>query len=175
MRLEMKSLLEGCKQNILALRGRLSSFEAGPRTFRFPENLHALNLRTLAVALSTGISIGHTLDQLEPDNTRTWEQTSSMWATEILQLAKAAIKYRLGSIAMVICLIAAGVGTNDAAIKAEIQALLAEYESSFPRVAATDWTAELKEAERGMTLERPGLALKLSGTLAAWGSNYRGI
>lgn len=153
LRFEIKSIYEDGKTNTVELRKRLKEIEDSPSSINLAENRHALSLRTLAVTLATVIVIGRMLDTLEPQNISRNRKESSLWAMEILRLARTAQKYRLGSLNMVSALSVAWFAVEETSLRDEILALLEEYASSFLVLAGTDWSTELEKMAQRLTLE----------------------
>ena len=127
--LEVKSLLEACRNNIKALRNRLEAVERDLLPPIIKKLLHANRLKMLGMSLMTGILFDSIYSQLlgEPIGS---SAESTQWSSEILRLAQIAAKYHpLGSSAMIFCLHAAWIGTSDQKMKWELEALSADYEN----------------------------------------------
>jgi hypothetical protein len=155
---ETNSLLEDCKINITALRDRLTAFEEDPTPFRMTAFLHAHRVRLLSLALTTGIILSCILSSLSGKPLRLCSQ-SSQWSHEILHLAEVAVRYQpLGSMAMILCLRVAWIGTASENIREKIKTLLADYEKACQgHPSSTDLTANLEWMERRFTLKEPWL------------------
>ncbi|KAI4169565.1 MAG: hypothetical protein LQ343_005585 [Gyalolechia ehrenbergii] len=128
LELETRSLLDECKPIITHLRERLQKYDPNTISAGLRNHLHAHYLRSLGLALGTGIILNCVLSGLEGTRDCIHEE-SSAWSEEIVQLSESAKKYRpLGAIAMVICLRFAWMGAADTDAKERVERLLFDYE-----------------------------------------------
>ncbi|KAL8753175.1 MAG: hypothetical protein Q9184_005495 [Pyrenodesmia sp. 2 TL-2023] len=127
LELETRSLLEKCTTSISTLRERLQAYDPISTPAELRDHLHALHLRSLGLALSTGILLNCVLSGLEGTSNEICEESSS-WSDEIFHLSKLATKYRpLGAMAMGICLKFAWMGAASADARERVEALLIDY------------------------------------------------
>ena len=150
--LETSSLLEGCKTIIKTLRDRLEQYKLDFRPAELAVKLHAHYVRSLALALTTGIILDCISSRLE--GVGMGKHESSRWAREIVQLAEVATRYQpLGSLIMIFCLHTAWVGATDAGTMEKIKTLLADYDRVCLGRSATDFDAELEKTRKRFSLE----------------------
>jgi hypothetical protein len=113
---------------------------------------HVHYQRSYAIGLAVGIILGCVLSAIDIEDTElTLELTS--FSKEILALAEPATKYRpVGASYMVLCLLAAWVGTTDHSIRSLVERELAEFQRDFPEGQATISTADLEQIFRQLHL-----------------------
>ncbi|KAL8924496.1 MAG: hypothetical protein Q9172_002661 [Xanthocarpia lactea] len=154
LELETRSLLEDCKGIITTLRERLQNYDPVNKPPQLRGHVHAHFLRSLALALATGITINCVLSGLE--GTSDWVcEDSSTWSEEIIDLAEHAIMYRpLGSMAMLICLRIAWMGAANSSARKEIELLIFEWDRTCMGLSENDTTlSELGRMMRRFTLQ----------------------
>ncbi|KAL8768481.1 MAG: hypothetical protein Q9209_005272 [Squamulea sp. 1 TL-2023] len=154
LELETRSLLDDCRGVFTPLRQRLADYDPSAHPAKLRNHLHAHYLRTLALALGTGIIINCVLSGLE--GTSDWvSEDSSLWSAEIIDLAQRATKYRpLGSMAMLICLRMAWMGAASTSARTEIEAMLLEYSMACIGAPEKDsGPASLEQTFRRFTLQ----------------------
>lgn len=128
LELETRSLLGKCTPTITTLRGRLQAYDPYSTSAELRDHLHAHHLRTLGLALSTGILLNCVLSGLEGTTSNEICEESASWSDEIFELSKLATKYLpLGAMAMLICLKFAWMGAASADARERIEALLLDY------------------------------------------------
>lgn len=155
LKLEADLLRKDCRSIITVLRDRLASFDEASAPAQFADHLHAHHLRSLGLALSTGVILNCNIHVLESESVYTCEE-SSQWSKEILELARVAIKYLpLGSLSMVLCLTIVWISATDAEIKETTLALLSDYERAYLGKGAIYWTAGLEGMRKRFILEQP--------------------
>ncbi|KAL9601232.1 MAG: hypothetical protein Q9219_002637 [cf. Caloplaca sp. 3 TL-2023] len=124
---ETRGLLHDCEQIITVLRGRLQKLDTGSIPSGVNSHLHALYLKSLGLALGTGIILHLMLSGLEGMPHHVSEE-SSLWSEEIVRLSRLAVKYQpLGAMAMTLCLQFAWLGAPNADAKVNVETLLCEY------------------------------------------------
>ncbi|KAL9031291.1 MAG: hypothetical protein Q9196_000673 [Gyalolechia fulgens] len=150
---ETRSLLDDCRLVITTLRKRLQKYDPSSTPAGLRTHLHAHYLRTLGVALGTGIVLNCVLSGLEGTSDGIHEE-SSAWSGEIVQLSQSAKKYRpLGAMAIVLCLRFAWMGAADADAKATVEALLYDYELTCIGSTSGGPCADLMKDFRRFTLQ----------------------
>ncbi|KAL8719907.1 MAG: hypothetical protein Q9181_007995 [Wetmoreana brouardii] len=129
LKYEADSLRESCEANIETMRGRLMAFDEAVAPAGMASHLHANHLRSLSLALATGIVLDCILGALVGNSMPLLEQMSR-WSKEIVQLAEVAVKYRpLGSMAEIIPLSVASIAAMDRDTKQKAWLLLEDYET----------------------------------------------
>ncbi|KAL9012363.1 MAG: hypothetical protein Q9173_002866 [Seirophora scorigena] len=129
--LETRSLLDVCKPVITTLRQRLLDYDPSKQPAELRSHLHAHYLRSLALALGTGIILNCMVSGLEGTRDDWVCEESSLWSQEIVLLALRAAQYRpLGSMALELCLRFAWMGAASAEAREGVVALLAEYDEA---------------------------------------------
>lgn len=153
LELETRSLLEDIKATIATQRVRLENYDPNSQPPELSGHMHAHHLRTLGMALATGIILNCILGGLE--GTTNWvSQESSSWSEEIAHLSRIATKYQpLGSMAMILCLRLALLGAVLPSTKLEIEALLLDYETACMGCPASGVCADMMRTMRRFTLQ----------------------
>ena len=154
LELETRSLLDDCKGIITTLRERLQNYDPATKPPQLRGHVHAHFLRSLALALSTGIVINCVLSGLE--GTSDWVcEDSSTWSEEIIDLAEQATIYRpLGSMAMLICLRIAWMGAPNSNTRKEIEMLIFEWDRTCMGLSENETTlSKMGRMMRRFTLQ----------------------
>ncbi|KAL8677132.1 MAG: hypothetical protein Q9186_006407 [Xanthomendoza sp. 1 TL-2023] len=115
--------------------------------------MHAHYLRSLGLAMATGIILNCVLSGLE--GTTDWiREESSSWSEEITHLSHLATEYRpLGSMAMILCLRIAWMGAVSPGAKREIEDLLFDYDKACLGSPAQSLSCDMTRAMRRFTLQ----------------------
>ncbi|KAI4087340.1 MAG: hypothetical protein LQ344_006834 [Seirophora lacunosa] len=156
--LEARSLLDVCTSVITTLRQRLHDYDPSNQPAELRNHLHAHYLRSLALALGTGIILNCVLSGLEGTRDDWLSEESSLWSQEIVLLALRAAQYRpLGAMALELCLRFAWMGAASAEAKEGIVALLAEYDEACMGGLTTDihGCTDLTRTLKRFTLQDP--------------------
>lgn len=153
LELETRSLLEDCNPIITTLRERLQAYDPSSKPGELRDHIHAHYLRSLGLALGTGIVLNCVLGGLEGTSDCICE-ASSLWSEEIIHLSQAATKYRpLGSMAMLLCLRIAWMGATSDDAKERIEALLHDYTIACLGIPTEGQRAGLTRGMRRFTLQ----------------------
>ncbi|KAL8652301.1 MAG: hypothetical protein Q9210_002759 [Variospora velana] len=153
--LETRSLLDDCRSIITTLRERLHGYDPNKQPPELRNHLHAHYLRSLALALGTGIILNCVLSGLEGTLDYVREE-SSRWSDEIVLLALSATQYQpLGSMAIELCLRFAWMGAASAEAREAVKVLLADYDAACLG-GPTDYPCnDLTRVMRRFTLQGP--------------------
>ncbi|KAI4190150.1 MAG: hypothetical protein LQ346_004974 [Caloplaca aetnensis] len=153
LELETRSLLQELKPTIITLRERLQAYDPNSTPAELRDHLHAHYLRSLGLAISTGIALNCVLSGLEGTTAEICEE-SSLWSDEIFDLSKIAAKYRpLGAMAMLICLKFAWMGAATVESRARIEALLIDYSLACVGTAQEVGYCDLTWMKKRFTLQ----------------------
>ena len=150
---ETGSLLTECKRLIIVLRERLQNYDPLSISASLRDHIHAHYLRSVGLALGTGIILNCILSGLE-GRVETKNEESSLWSEEIVSLSQIAKKYRpLGAMAMLICLRMAWLGAADPDAREEVEALLHDYDTVCLGGVPSDQCSDLVQGLRRFTLQ----------------------
>ncbi|KAL8813218.1 MAG: hypothetical protein Q9223_007096 [Gallowayella weberi] len=153
LELETRSLLDECKAIITTQRERLETYQPSSHAPEMAGHMHAHYLRSLGMAMATGIILNCVLSGLE--GTTDWiPQESSSWSEEITRLSHLATKYLpLGSMAMILCLRIAWMGAVDLGARREIEDLLLDYDQACLGSPVESLCGDMTRAMRRFTLQ----------------------
>ena len=153
---ETNSLLEDCRINIVALRERLRSLEKGFSPSAMTNLLQVHRIRTLSLALMTGILLSRIHNSLLGEPSR-FSPDCVQWSHGIFDLAQVAVKFRpLGSMAMIFALEVAWMGTPTHNVRERIRCLLVDYEvACLGHPSDANTIAGLEATERRFSLQEP--------------------
>ncbi|KAI4180389.1 MAG: hypothetical protein L6R41_007268 [Letrouitia leprolyta] len=154
LELETRSLLDKCTSIITVLRERLEQYDPKIISAVLRNHLHAHYLRSLGLALGTGIALNCIISGLEGTSDCTPNESSS-WSEEIVDLSETAKKYRpLGAMAMILCLRFACLGAADAAAQERLRTLLYDYELACVGITSAEGKCgDLTQDFRRFTLQ----------------------
>lgn len=146
-------LRQECKTAIAAARSRFDGFDESRVSAGFISHYHATYMRSLAMALSTGVLLNCVRRRLANDSPLVQEELSR-WSVEILALAEAALQYRpLGSASMAMCLCIAWTGATDPVVAAKVMNALIEYDRVCLGTVSQIWKDVLVDLEKRFGLE----------------------
>lgn len=158
--LEARSLHEEYQSVLTELRDRLcgpcgNMFSLSQDTFNLAPILVAHFSRMYGLGLMVGITINSVLIALDPESIHL-RQDSSQMAEEILKLAEFSHQYRpLAAMYMLVCLPVAWVGAIRPKTKADIRAMLLDYQRDLKRSKVTISNAELNWLVQRFNLTTP--------------------
>ena len=148
---EIDALRGECKANIELLRDHLTTFNETQLSAGLVPHIHALHLKSLGMALATGIVLNCILGAFVSSKTALREE-ACRWSEEIVQLAGLAAKYRpLSSMSLAVSLCLACLGANNADTEAEVVAMYSEYQQACLDRAPKDSMEDLECLRKRLT------------------------
>ena len=148
---EMNVLREECIANIESLRDHLTTFDEGQLSAELVPHIHALHLKSLGMALATGIVLDRILGAFVSSKTALREE-ACRWSEEIVRLAGLAAKYRpLSSMSLAVSLCIACLGASNADTEAKTVALYSEYQQACLGRAPKDSMKDLECLRKRLT------------------------
>jgi hypothetical protein len=160
LREETRSLYEKLRATLNQLRARWNAIDAPGGTNGYSSTvalqLHAHYQRTYGLGLIIGIIINCVLGAFDFEDSNLMLESTS-FSKEILALAEQAARYRpLGASYMVLCLMAAWIGTTDKSLRSLVERLLGDYQVDSTHRYMDNLRVELEGMSQHIRLLSPG-------------------